>query len=736
MDNLKELRDSIDTVVPINGGIASVKTINDNPSRKLAIEKLGRYTGFPFISKRSPIDGIVPSGTLFWNGNAMNKGELFDIYIAINTQDGNQIQNVVETLNEGSLIHFKDFVGRSALLEFKSFVREVSGAIDYLIITVKGNTEDIDYAYQIDDEEPCMVEFISNAKNAGNSKILNNIEELKATAIDKEIFVVLGYYEANDGGGGEFYYDQENELDDDGGLIISHDTEDGKFIRICGNTLDVKCFGVKKNTVYNEGTEVWDGDNDVPYLENALKSGKYLHFSKGTYKLQSGTFTDNEIYDFKGLYVNSNCKITGDGEETVLVMVGAINGTAGTYFNAFNMVNVTNVSIDKIKVIGEKLVYEDLLTFSEANVGIHIFGEDIKNIKVSDCICEYILGHGIQDNSEISHNEYYRNKTNYCSQNGMNVNGIFAKVIDNYGRGNGFGLLEAGCGSSLIKGNVAEFNVNAGITVGGYNAEETNGHGNNNIIVGNICNNNVQKGLNITIGVVDSIIANNTLFKNGQFGLIVYEFYDKQSNNLVCDNNIFDNGTEGGIGKQGVFINSNGNLIQNNNIYNTEEATATLDKQDYGINIEFNKVNNVIRNNNFKNITTKEIYVSAGCDNTTIETNENDRIFIAPSVKLRRKNTEEVISYNGFPIELWHKNLYADNVSSSKSAILPDAEFYQEGQPLLIFDKHGTAGTHNITFAPITGQKINGVVDDIITINTNYGSVKLIADGVDNWIIL
>lgn len=498
--------------------------------------------------------------------------------------------------------------------------------------------------------------------------------------------------------------------------------------------INVKDLGAVGDGIWT-GTE-WTGTDDTLAFQAALDQTKPIYIPKGNYIIESDSVTANVIYGFRGLQVNSNTRIFGEGTESTIVMNGITNGTISTYFTVFSITNNQNVHISDLKIVGGKQSYEELLTFSDACAGIASFGEFVKFIKVENVTCEYILGHGIADNSENSYNEYIGNKTNFNSQNGINANGNYVRLINNYGKGNGFGLIEASCGNSIIDGNIAEYNVNAGISVGGFVGLDTNGHGNNNIIVNNICNNNTLKGLNITLGVVDSIISNNNCFKNGEFGIILYETEDKISNNLVNGNNIFDNGISGGVGRQGIFVNSKGNTITNNNFYNTAEAIASLDTQNYGIVIEGAKHGNVIMNNQYKSMGLYDVYVTAGTLNTTIQENPKTKLYIGAGCSLTPEDVESVIAWNGYPIAITERLISADNPSSSKSAILPPAQFYPKGRIMRVVDTKGAAATYNITLAPQTGQKVNGVVDDIITINTNFGNIKLISNGIDNWITI
>lgn len=584
-----------------------------------------------------------------------------------------------------------DITGLNALLDLKVDIEDINGA---LVPSVNSYSELIVYP------------------NPTNNMIIRT----------------LGALEINDGGHGLFIL-KETAVEKDDGTILDSSVEGKKWFRIYDQkNVNLLWFGAKGNGTF---ADEWIGFDNTKQFEAALLTGKNIFIPAGTYIVKKDTLTDP-----LGFTVNSNQNIRGENKQSIIVMDGYTNGDETTYFTVFRVVNKENITISDLKIRGSHFEYIEETTFDYACVGISLFGENVKNVTVKDCIFESILGHGLQDNTELAYNTVSGNVANYCSQNGLNINSKYATIINNYGSYNGFGLIEAGCGNSIITGNVAEYNYNAGITVGGYNAESTNGHGNNNVISGNICNNNVQKGMNISIGVVDSIISNNICYKNGQFGMIVYELYDKISNNTITGNTIFDNGIDGGVGKQGLFVKSKGNTITNNTFYNTEAAFLTSNKQDYGIVIEAEKHGNVITGNHFKRITNYDIYISYGCEDTRVETFAKDKVYITAGVKLVDRKTKTTIAWADYPINLAESFLNADNPSTPKSAILPDASKYPIGQEMFIFDEKGAAATNNITIKPTTGQKINGIVDNNIVINTNYGSLKLLSDGVNNWIII
>lgn len=181
MDDLRDLTAKVDEAIPLNGGVNSVKVINTNPLEKNIIAKVGKMTGFPFTAKRSPVGGVVPSGCLFWNGNPMNTEEVFDIYISKFTLDGNYFTRIANLIEAGAILHFKDFAGRSTIFNVVEIVEAVDPATNpYLILSVTGFEENLDYTYQIDEELICMLEFLGNFNGAEyEMERIGNIVNLK-----------------------------------------------------------------------------------------------------------------------------------------------------------------------------------------------------------------------------------------------------------------------------------------------------------------------------------------------------------------------------------------------------------------------------------------------------------------------------------------------------------------------------------------------------------------------------
>jgi hypothetical protein len=192
MDNLKALKTQVDTVIPIGGGVASVTTANHNPFEKAIIDTVGRYTGFPFYSQRSPTAGEIPYGSLYWNANAMNRNDSpFEIFVSKKTVDGNEISRILSLLSVGDMIKFKDFLGRTTTLEFKGYeeAMDVTDLVYYKILVI-GYPENTDYAYQVGENEPCMIEFIT-LMNQNNKIVHVEIDSESIGTIQEQLVSII-----------------------------------------------------------------------------------------------------------------------------------------------------------------------------------------------------------------------------------------------------------------------------------------------------------------------------------------------------------------------------------------------------------------------------------------------------------------------------------------------------------------------------------------------------------------
>ena len=166
-DNLKQLTQDVAAAINPAGAPGSILAVNHKSVLTQAIEKAGKYTGLPFVAKLQSTNGIIMPGTFVWNGNAMNQNGDFIITVSKYTSDMNDLGHYLSLLAEGTLIHFKDFVGRSVILKYKSHsadVDEISNDIfNILVSAVPDNTN---YTYQLGEEEICIIEFFIKSNSS------------------------------------------------------------------------------------------------------------------------------------------------------------------------------------------------------------------------------------------------------------------------------------------------------------------------------------------------------------------------------------------------------------------------------------------------------------------------------------------------------------------------------------------------------------------------------------------
>lgn len=169
-DNLKLTEEDIDKAIDVNAGIGGIKAENHNDALKQVLKKAGRYVGFPYLSQADTNAGQVPTGVLVWNNNAFNNQTAFNITVAKFTSDGNNIGKILSTLNQGSILHFKDFVGRSAFFEYQSHTETTDTNSNPIFnISVIGDVDNSNYTYQASEQEICIISFYINSSGSGSS---------------------------------------------------------------------------------------------------------------------------------------------------------------------------------------------------------------------------------------------------------------------------------------------------------------------------------------------------------------------------------------------------------------------------------------------------------------------------------------------------------------------------------------------------------------------------------------
>lgn len=74
------------------------------------------------------------------------------------------------------------------------------------------------------------------------------------------------------------------------------------------------------------------------------------------------------------------------------------------------------------------------------------------------------------------------------------------------------------------------------------------------------------------------------------------------------------------------------------------------------------------------------------------------------------------------------------STAAPRTITLPSAALVSAGRIYMIKDLTGNAETNNITLLPDGSDSIDGTVS--VTLNSNYGSLYVITDGVDRWMII
>ncbi len=161
MDNLKTLSERVDTDIDPAGSPGSVLASNHNEIEKTIISQTGKYVGSPFTAKGGD-NSVVETGEIFIGDNFQQVAEIL-IYAAQKTNDLVDFGLTLATCEGGDLIHFKDFVGRSAFFIFDYYTAEKdANSNDFYLIRVKGLADNLNYEYQVGESELCVVETIKN----------------------------------------------------------------------------------------------------------------------------------------------------------------------------------------------------------------------------------------------------------------------------------------------------------------------------------------------------------------------------------------------------------------------------------------------------------------------------------------------------------------------------------------------------------------------------------------------
>lgn len=163
-DNFDQFEQSAEQILDNSRGAGAILAEEHKGLLFELSQKAGKYTGLAFKARKEPIAGVVPVGTFFWNSNALNTTTDFTVTFSGKTADLNDPGLVLNKLQEGDIIHFKDYSGRSAYFIFKSVTAgtDSGGAVKYDVV-LAGVSENSNYIYQAADDQIAVIEFLTFA---------------------------------------------------------------------------------------------------------------------------------------------------------------------------------------------------------------------------------------------------------------------------------------------------------------------------------------------------------------------------------------------------------------------------------------------------------------------------------------------------------------------------------------------------------------------------------------------
>lgn len=171
-DNLKIVEDKVVQDIDPNGAPESILAQNHQDILKQVLSKSGKFSGFYFVAEKNPTS--FTQGVFSWVSNSMGETGSFQIIMSKTTSDLNDVGLVLNLLTDGSLIHFKDYKGRSSILTFNSFTlgTDITGN-DIYTINVTGNDNNPNYIYQDSEKNIASIEFITSGAQ-GDTNTFNN----------------------------------------------------------------------------------------------------------------------------------------------------------------------------------------------------------------------------------------------------------------------------------------------------------------------------------------------------------------------------------------------------------------------------------------------------------------------------------------------------------------------------------------------------------------------------------
>lgn len=169
-DNIKEIGVLVDQKITNANGVGTILASDHNAIIKAILDKVGRNVGLSFTAQLDSNAGVIPAGVLSWNGNAMNNDQPFTMTVSANSGDLSNALHPFSVVPLGSILQFKDHVGRVSLFLYGGYVLDKDTANnDVLNVSLIGLVGNINYTYQAGEQEKCIISFYSKGIASSSS---------------------------------------------------------------------------------------------------------------------------------------------------------------------------------------------------------------------------------------------------------------------------------------------------------------------------------------------------------------------------------------------------------------------------------------------------------------------------------------------------------------------------------------------------------------------------------------
>jgi len=209
MDNLSALATLIGQQIDPLGADGSILAVNHRDRLIEVMTKAGKYNGLYFLAELNRL--TYPAGTMSWNDFSMNQAGDFEIIVSRLTADLNDAGDILTAIGKSTILHFKDFNGRSGMYRLKSVTSDTIGTDDVYRIILNSLSTNPGYTYQPTEKLICGLHFNANInkihefgdlavyKNSANTDP-NQVEpgDTVIGQLNGDIFLVRGTYVSGD----------------------------------------------------------------------------------------------------------------------------------------------------------------------------------------------------------------------------------------------------------------------------------------------------------------------------------------------------------------------------------------------------------------------------------------------------------------------------------------------------------------------------------------------------------